>query len=234
MLMNKEQMFAEYYGLIMYLAKSYHKKTLPSLKRVLDIDDLFMEGVIGAIKAINTFNEDKGSFTAWLNLKARGQMLDTIIKSSGIPKREWKSIRKLAQARERLLQTLDREPSDAELAEQIKVPIEKIQKIKFWIRYPENVDDISNSDKRNRSDEHLILKKLVKDIDHCIQTSLSAEEGFVLIQRIIDGRKLREIGKIINKSLSTVSKIEKKSRQKIMICLENKQWQKQDWIDILQ
>ena len=97
MLMNKEQMFAEYYGLIMYLAKSYYKKTLPNIKRVLDVDDLFMEGVIGAIKAINTFNEDKGKH--WWKTRRAPKRSSIWIWMPSFPRWKFWTIRRLVENR---------------------------------------------------------------------------------------------------------------------------------------
>lgn len=52
---------SQYYGLIKYWANYFYGKSSEQLKQTIGLDDLFQEGVVGALKAIDSFEPEKGS-----------------------------------------------------------------------------------------------------------------------------------------------------------------------------
>ncbi len=45
---------SQYYGLIKYWANYFYGKSSEQLKQTIGLDDLFQEGVVGALKAIDS------------------------------------------------------------------------------------------------------------------------------------------------------------------------------------
>ena len=230
--MSKEKKLAQFYPLIMYYAKSFYHKISPELKRVIDIDDLFAEGVIGAILAIENYNKDKGSLISWVTLRAKGHVLDYIRKMDNISRKNRKKIIELIKREQELMKTLNRNPLDEELAENMNVSLNKIKEIRSWMIRHVSIENESIIDKEKKPDESTEIKELVHSLDACIKSDLTAEEAIVLIQRIIYDRTLEEMSRIINRSITTTHNRERRAKRKLKRCLKEKGWQEEDLTDI--
>jgi len=234
--MTKPEILAGFYSLIWLMAKHYYYRTLPKLRRTIDVEDLFIEGVIGAIQAINTFNKQKGPLAKWVKSKAKWEILDFIIDQSGVPKREFKTAKEMIQVEERLTHILGREPTEEELAKRMNVRLEKIQKVKSWFMDPFDADDLFIQDKGIDADRHMRYLELIKSLHECIRLELTPIERFVFLMRIVyePSVTLKELAKIIKKSVPTVSRIEAKAKKKLQKCLTDNEWPKEDWIEIIE
>lgn len=232
--MNKHEMLAQYYGLIMHLAKSHYYKASPQLKQVMGLDDLFMEGVIGAIIAIDTYKHDKGPLTAWVKLKAYYRIIDSIREASPFPQKIWKQIEKLMKTEKELMQKLAREPSDTELADRMDVSLERIREIRSWIEIDHvDIGSVTIIDDEQRPDEINEIKQLLRCIDTCIRSNLTEQEGFVWVERKIYKRTLKEIGEKIKLKIGAVRKIEAIAKTKLKLCLKDGRWHEKDLPDII-
>ncbi|MGC9188467.1 MAG: sigma-70 family RNA polymerase sigma factor, partial [Sulfurihydrogenibium sp.] len=54
----------------------------------IDFDDLFQVGVIGLIKALENYNEDKGKFSTYAYIRIRGEILDFLKQQNIYPNTE--------------------------------------------------------------------------------------------------------------------------------------------------
>ena len=117
-----EQLVVDNSGLIWSVARRY-------FGRGIDPDDLYQLGCVGFLKAMQGFDEQYGTcFSTYAVPKISGEIRrflrdDGAVKVSRSMKERAQGIR---TARTRLEQTLGREPTLEEIAEELNLPIEKI------------------------------------------------------------------------------------------------------------
>ena len=224
--MKRNQILDRYYGLLWYIARSFHEKSSSRLTRVLGEDDLFQEAVIGAIKAIDSFRGNRGSLTAWINLKARGQVLDAKRRSHEIPQRRWQEIKKLLDVAEMLTPQLGREPCDEEIAKHLNVSIEEVQRKWCWIVEPVRLDiaEVVPAEREKRPDEQRGQKERKLCLRDCIHAELTDLERLVLVQHIVYKVPRRRLAEILGLSTKKVRGIESSALNKTRACLEERGW----------
>lgn len=99
------------------------KKNLPEH---IHVEDLMSYGSLGLMRAIDTYDLDKGSFDTHAVICIRGKILDELRAIDWAPKSLRRKVRDMAKATATLRRNLQREPSDGELAEYLGVSVESI------------------------------------------------------------------------------------------------------------
>ncbi len=109
----------EHLGLVMHIAKRYAKRYQGS--HILDLDDLYQEGVLGLMHAAEKFDARKGfqfsTYAAYWIRWAIGQTIMHASRTIHLPTTIWSASWRLRQAQALLWQQKQREPSLDELAE---------------------------------------------------------------------------------------------------------------------
>jgi RNA polymerase sigma factor for flagellar operon FliA len=127
----------------------------------IDPEDITNEAVIGLIHAADNYDSSKGvKFETYASVVVRGTIIDFIRKSDNIPHRLGKFYKNLQNSYQQLYSKLDREPTNAEIAEDLKIPVEDVHKYLSRIasyrttsldEYISSKQDVSES----RSDENV-------------------------------------------------------------------------------
>ena len=90
--------------------------------RTVDVQDLVHAGIWGLMQALESYDAGRGTpFTAYMRLRAHGAMLDELRHMDYLPRLFRQRQRALASAQLRLSERLGRDPSDAELAQELGV-----------------------------------------------------------------------------------------------------------------
>lgn len=93
----------------------------------VDFDDLVSAGTIGLINALENFDASRGlAFSTFAAPRIRGAILDDLRRRDHVPRSVRRKQRELARAHDALTARLDREPTDAEMAEEMGVDVEKL------------------------------------------------------------------------------------------------------------
>lgn len=88
----------------------------------IELGDLISAGVLGLYRALDRYEEGRGaSFSTFAQAFVRGAMLDEIAKHRQIPRGLRRKQARLKQALEKLTASLGREPTDAELADELGI-----------------------------------------------------------------------------------------------------------------
>jgi len=121
---DKNALLSIHAPLVKRLAHQMRAKLPPSV----EVDDLIQAGMIGLLDAINRYEDTHGAqFETYAVQRIRGAMLDELRSSDWLPRTVRQNMRKIENAISALQQRLGRSPGEAEIAAELKMPLDEYQ-----------------------------------------------------------------------------------------------------------
>lgn len=119
------------------------RQGLPPHVRV-DEDDLRSYGLMGLYKALDRYDPEVGAFDKFASNFVRGAVLDELRSLDWAPRSLRKRQKDMEKARVSLLRNLNREPSDSELAEELRWTVSDIDNTRRQVdcAWPRSLDEI--------------------------------------------------------------------------------------------
>ena len=224
---TKRELSAGNLRLVVSIAKKYRNRGLSFL-------DLIQEGNTGLMRAVDKYEYRRGfkfsTYATWWIRQAITRAIADQARTIRIPVHMIDVLSKLRQAQKRLTQTLRREPTYEEIAEDTEVAVEEVRRVMDIGRHPVSLDrpvgesddssfgefvqDTTNDDPVRTAASGMLREK----IDELLTTLTFREREIIRLRYgLVDGYSytLEECGRIFKVTRERVRQIEAKAVQKL-------------------
>jgi len=209
------------------LAKRYSNRGLSFL-------DLIQEGNIGLMRAVVKFEYQRGfkfsTYATWWIRQSMSRAIADQSRTIRIPVHMVETINKLLRVTRLLVQRLGREPGPEEIAEQMEIPLDKLQRVLKLVKEPLSLETPLGDEEESTlgdfvedelapSPVEAALRGNLGEVTCTVLATLTPREEQILRMRFGIGQKtdctLEEVGKVFAVTRERIRQIEAKALRKL-------------------
>ena len=214
--------------LVVSFAKHYANRGLGFL-------DLIQEGNLGLMHAVDKFEYRRGfkfsTYATWWIRQAMARAIADQSRTIRLPVHIVETVSKLLRMTRLLGQRLGREPSPEELADQMEMPLDKVQKVLKMVKEPISLETPLGGDEEDSSLADFVEDELAPspveaaihnnlgELTRKVLATLTPREEQILRMRFGIGQKtdftLEEVGKVFTVTRERIRQIEAKALRKL-------------------
>jgi RNA polymerase sigma factor for flagellar operon FliA len=226
----RDKLLVYYAPLVKYVAS----RVITGLPRSVELGDLMSYGWFGLIDAIGRFDPAAGNkFETYAMQRIRGSVLDGLRASDWAPRTVRQSARAIETAMMRLEGTLARTPTEAELAEELSVTVERLRTMLTQVSNAgvAALDDVVGSSDGGRETVSLIdvladrgegpggvyERQELKELLGRALDGMPEREKWVIALYYFEHFTLADIGRVLGVTESRVSQIHTKAMMHLRV-----------------
>lgn len=226
---SKDKLLVEYAHLVKYITA----RIAMNLPKTVDSNDLISAGIMGLIRAVETFEPERGfKFETYAGHKIRGAILDELRAQDWVPRSVRQKSRDLQKVYAKLENELGRSPYDDEVCEAMGITVEEYEEMLAEVT-PTTILSLEEAmpDRESESKEIRLIDTIedpgsenplkemgfneVKNILKDAIADLPEKEKLVVALYHYEELTLKEIGVVLDITESRVSQIHSKAILKL-------------------
>lgn len=200
----------------------------------LQMEEIINEGVIVIMKGLDRYEPEKDTkFETYISRRIRGMIIDLIRKQDWLPRDYRKRSREMEDARLNLLQSLGREPAEAELAEYMHMDIKKFRKLQSMGQVMELLSldmvqegndgqpmQLTSSNMETQPEQAVLKAETGQLLKEAVKTVLSEKEQLMISLYYVEELSMVQTARIMGVSEPRVSQIHSAAIRKLKQYME--------------